>query len=130
MTGLGTKRTAWLAIHTWGIAAVLFAWVQLLRPRYLAFIRSCDVAIDSGLIPWTEPAPTGPHLAGLYRVMHNLTVPYVMGLYVVLFLLLFLGLKKSRFATASWATPACLFAHSLFMGLYVLALHLVEIGLS
>lgn len=93
------REAIWQAAASWGLAGILFVVVQALRPRVVAIFNALDETVCSGFILLTEPNQSGLGLTlgRLYRLMHNLTVPYVMAFYVVAFMAaFFLFRRKDR----------------------------------
>jgi hypothetical protein len=81
------------AFFTWIAATLYFLIVQCLRPLHIDSIswamKEIGVENVKGFIAWVDPGGSGFRFPTMYRVIHNLTIPYVMIFYVVIFILVF-----------------------------------------
>ena len=88
------------SIATWIMATVCFIIVQFSRPVFINgfsdALREVGVKNVNGFISWTDPGSTGGYVfPTMYRILHNLTIPYVMIFYVIIFISIFL-LSKNK----------------------------------
>jgi hypothetical protein len=127
---LSEQRPIERAILTWVLATFNFIAVQYLRNLYLS---ACSYALTEigeknvlGFIPWTDPGGFGFRFPTLYRIMHNITIPYVMIFYVILFFVIFLLNQNKTFTHKGYALfrYGCLLVHILFLTAYNISLFL------
>jgi len=88
------------AVMTWIMAALCFITVQCVRALDIHAMSWCmtELGVENvkGFIPWIDPGGFGFRFQTMYRVMHNLTVPYVMIFYVIIFTFVFFLFKNKN----------------------------------
>lgn len=93
------------AFFTWITATCYFLIVQWLRPLHIDGIswsmKELGVENVKGFIPWIDPGGFGFRFPTMYRVIHNLTIPYVMIFYVIIFIFVFLLFRNKNLTDKS-----------------------------
>ena len=125
---ISLSKKACTALCTWGVAVFYFLFIQLLRP---IMIHSFSWALQEtekeeniyGFITWVDPGGFGFRFPTFYRVFHNLTVPYIMFLYVIAFVILFLLSRNKIFTVRGHMLFCCfcMFVHVLFFVSYAIS---------
>ena len=88
------------AFFTWIVATFYFLIVQCIRPLHMDAMSwaMTDLGVENvkGFIPWIDPGGFGFRFPTMYRIIHNLTIPYVMIFYVIIFIFVFLLFRNKN----------------------------------
>jgi len=120
-----------LSMATWIMATVCFIIVQFYRPIFInAFsgaLREVGVKNVNGFISWTDLGCTSGYVfPTMYRILHNLTIPYVMIFYVIIFILIFLLSKNKNLTKIAHYLfcYGCLLVHAIVSISYAISIYL------
>jgi hypothetical protein len=88
------------AFFTWIAATFYFLIVQWIRPLRIDAMSWAmkDLGVEDvkGFIPWIDPGGFGFRFPTMYRIVHNLTIPYVMIFYVIIFIFVFFLFRNKQ----------------------------------